>query len=335
MLVPRRIRNFLKTSLNIRKKTRESVQSAKAAAFRTGTIAVGVIFIFWISIFLYIAFYYSHMPNMSHVRPVHLQFKSCDKQKGICSFPSAHVQLTRKQQILMVGQPYKINLHLEMPESPANKELGMFMICAQLRSREGHLVDHTCRSTMLHFRSTLLQMLTTLTFSPLMIFGNAEEKQDVTLELFSNFEEDQNHPVTHIFIEIQSQHIEFYSATLMVNAHLSGIRYIMFNWPILSTIIGIGINLFFITFVCTLSYIHFATEEENADENFTYEKGEIEDEHDLKVNNELSDTSSQEDTSSVSSMHLKGDVEHFKGEPSYIQEISTLIAESSSAKMAK
>lgn len=28
----------------------------------------------------------------------------------------------------MVGQPYKINLHLEMPESPANKELGMLII---------------------------------------------------------------------------------------------------------------------------------------------------------------------------------------------------------------
>lgn len=24
----------------------------------------------------------------------------------------------------MVGQPYKVNLHLEMPESPKNKELG-------------------------------------------------------------------------------------------------------------------------------------------------------------------------------------------------------------------
>jgi len=34
-------------------------------------------------------------------------------------------------------------------------------------------------------------MLTTLIFSPMMIFGNIEEKQDVILELFSNFEEDQ------------------------------------------------------------------------------------------------------------------------------------------------
>lgn len=54
--------------------------------------------------------------------------RSCDREKGICSFPSAHVQLTKKQQLLMVGQPYKVNLHLEMPESPANKELGEKLI---------------------------------------------------------------------------------------------------------------------------------------------------------------------------------------------------------------
>lgn len=67
----------------------------------------------------------------------------------------------------------------------------MFMVCAQLRSRDGYLVDHTCKSAMLHYRSTLLHTLTTLTFSPMMIFGNVEEKQDIMLELFSNFEEDQ------------------------------------------------------------------------------------------------------------------------------------------------
>jgi len=68
---------------------------------------------------------------------------------------------------------------------------GMFMVCAQLRSRDGHLVDHMCKSAMLHYRSTLLHTLTTLLFSPMMIFGNVEEKQDIVLELFNNFEEDQ------------------------------------------------------------------------------------------------------------------------------------------------
>ena len=69
----------------------------------------------------------------------------------------------------------------------------------------------------------------------------------------------------------------------MINAHLSGLRYLMFHWPILSAIVGIGTNLFFIVFICILSYLHFASEEENQDESFSYEKGELGEEKDLKL----------------------------------------------------
>ena len=93
----------------------------------------------------------------------------------------------------------------------------------------------------------------------------------------------QSHPVTIIYVEIQSRQIEFYSATIMINAHLSGLRYLMFHWPILSAIVGIGTNLFFIVFICILSYLHFASEEENQDESFSYEKGELGEEKDLKL----------------------------------------------------
>lgn len=54
--------------------------------------------------------------------------RACDTTKGICSFPSAHVELTKKQQLLMMGQPYKVHLELEMPESPVNKELGQYKL---------------------------------------------------------------------------------------------------------------------------------------------------------------------------------------------------------------
>lgn len=65
------------------------------------------------------------------------------------------------------------------------------MVCAQLKSRDGLLIEHSCRSAMLHYRSSLLHFMKTLTFSPMMIFGTTEEKQNIILELFGNFEEDQ------------------------------------------------------------------------------------------------------------------------------------------------
>ncbi|XP_050451147.1 seipin [Cataglyphis hispanica] len=317
-MLSRMLRDITEKWFNIRRTTRKGVQSAKDTVFRGGIIIISVLLIIWLSIFLYTAFYYAYMPSMSYVRPVNMNFKSCDKEKGKCSFPQAQLQLTKKQQLLMVGQPYKINLHLEMPESPANKELGMFMVCAQLRSRDGYLIDHTCKSAMLHYRSTLLHILTTLTFSPMMIFGKAEEKQDVILELFSNFEEDQNHPVTIIFIEIQSRHIEFYSANLIINAHLSGLRYWMFYWPILSAIAGIGTILFFIILVYTLSYLHLEIEEENTDENF--EKSNFDNDKDLKTDYFKDEEKSTEEE------------KPFQEGQSYIQELSVPAVESSSSE---
>lgn len=88
--------------------------------------------------------------------------------------------------------------------------------------------------------------------------------------------------MTIVYVEIQSRHIEFYSATIMINAHLSGLRYLMFHWPILSAVVGISTNLFFIVFICILSYLHFAAEDENPDEIFTYESGEMGEENDSR-----------------------------------------------------
>lgn len=48
----------------------------------------------------------------------------------------------------------------------------------------------------------------------------------------------QSHPVTDVFIELQSKELQYYSMTLHITAHFSGLRYIMFHWPILSAAIG-------------------------------------------------------------------------------------------------
>lgn len=140
-----------------------------------------------------------------------LNFRTCEEQKGICTFPAAHVELTRRQQLLMNGQPYKVRLELEMPESPANKELGkntfsllfcvlfivcililgMFMVCANFHGASGKLLANSCRSTMLHYRSTIIEVMYTVMFSPFFVFGGFEEKQKLVVELFSDFLEDE------------------------------------------------------------------------------------------------------------------------------------------------
>lgn len=157
---------------------------------------------------------------------------------GPCSFPQAHVLLTRKQQLLMIGQPYRISVNIDMPESEQNLGLGMFMVCAEMRDQHTQLRNHACRSAMLHYRSDLARTISTLVMSPLIILGFKEETQQIPVEVFSSYEDDQENPVTDVFVEIQSKQIQFYSVTLHITAHFSGLRYIMFHWPILSASIG-------------------------------------------------------------------------------------------------
>ena len=77
-----------------------------------------------------------------------------------------------------------------MPESPANHNLGMFMVCAEMRDQFTNLQDHACRSAILHFKSSLVRMIRTWLLSPIYVLGLYEEKQTVEVEIFSNYMED-------------------------------------------------------------------------------------------------------------------------------------------------
>lgn len=181
------------------------------------------------------------MPSIAHTRPVHMQFEPCDIQKNsdlLCSFPSAHVPLTRKQQLLMVGQPYRILITLDMPESLENQKAGMFMVCADMRDHTGKLRGHSCRSAMLQYKSTLHHWITTWIKIPLYLFGIREEKQEITVELFSSYQDDDQNSVTDVYVEVQTKSVQFYSVFLHITAHFTGLRYFMFHWPILSAAIG-------------------------------------------------------------------------------------------------
>lgn len=90
----------------------------------------------------------------------------------------------------MVGQPYKVYLHIDMPESPENQNIGMFMVCAEMRDQKTTLRGHSCRAAMLHYKSPLLHKISTWLTVPLLMLGVKEETQRIPVELFSNYEDD-------------------------------------------------------------------------------------------------------------------------------------------------
>ncbi len=71
----------------------------------------------------------------------------------------------------MSGQAYSVSVAMEMPESPANRDSGMFMVCMRMRSRDGAAKQEDCKATMLRYRSELLRIIETITFAPLLMSG--------------------------------------------------------------------------------------------------------------------------------------------------------------------
>ncbi|XP_078672451.1 seipin-like isoform X1 [Branchiostoma floridae x Branchiostoma belcheri] len=244
----------------------------KYTALRGFILFLLLLLVFWISVFLYGSFYYAYMPTVSHVRPVYLQFSTdCDsvnsQQARLCSFPSANVSFTRdprrdpREKLLAMGQVYEISLDLEMPESPVNQNqahsAGMFLIELTFYTVKGEVSYKTARPTMLRYKSPLLQVLRTLVYSPLLVFGAAEQKQVLSVVLAEEFQEPAHKQTVGVVVEIQTRNIEVYSAVLRVNAHFKGIRYLMFYWPVLSAVIGVGSVFSFLLVLVLLSWYRF------------------------------------------------------------------------------
>ncbi|XP_062949300.1 seipin isoform X2 [Cynocephalus volans] len=235
---------------------------ARRLLLQFGVLFCTILLLLWVSVFLYGSFYYSYMPTVSHLSPVHFYYRTdCDSSAtSLCSFPVANVTLGKggRDRVLMYGQPYRVTLELELPESPVNQDLGMFLVTISCYTRGGRIISTSSRSVMLHYRSDLLQMLDTLVFSSLLLFGFAEQKQLLEVELYADYRENSYVPTTGAIIEIHSKRIQMYGAYLRIHAHFTGLRYLLYNFPMTCAFIGVASNFTFLSVIMLFSYMQWA-----------------------------------------------------------------------------
>ncbi|XP_054997522.1 seipin isoform X1 [Sorex araneus] len=234
---------------------------ARKLLLQFGVLFCTVLLLLWVSIFLYGSFYYSYMPTVSHLSPVNFYYRTdCeDLSPLLCSFPVANVSLAKsgRDRVLMYGQPYRITLELELPESPTNQDLGMFLVTISCYTRGGRIVSSNSRSVMLHYRSSLLQTLDTLVFSSLLLSGFLEQKQILEVELYQDYRENSYVPTTGVLLEIHSKRIQMYGAYLRINAHFTGLRYLLYHFPMTCASVGIASNFTFLSVILLLSYLQW------------------------------------------------------------------------------
>ena len=74
-----------------------------------------------VSVFSYSTFYTSVMPREVHEEDVNFQFVPCDDKPGPCSFPNSSIKLEPHKHRLNIGQPYRVGIILELPDSYVNQ----------------------------------------------------------------------------------------------------------------------------------------------------------------------------------------------------------------------
>jgi len=156
----------------------------------------------------------------------------------------------------MSGQSYTVALAMDAPESDVNRKLGMFLTCLALKSPNTEIVAESCRSAILTYRSELLRAIETVIMSPFLVTGlyKGAERQSLYVEFFPDFVDDPLDPATNIDVHIMSRHVELYSLEYRVYANFSGIRRLMFDYPVVSFVLGTGFNFGFLMTVAFVSW---------------------------------------------------------------------------------
>jgi len=158
----------------------------------------------------------------------------------------------------MSGQAYSMALLLEVPDSPINQGLGMFLSCLSVLGAEGEAA-RTCRSSILEYRSELLRTIDTLVLAPFHLLGLLTQRQWVRVPYFPDFQDNPSSPATELQLEVQSKFIQIYSAKMEIHAQLSGLRHIMYHHPWISTLTGIMANISTLTVILLISWVKFTT----------------------------------------------------------------------------
>lgn len=211
-----------------------------------------ITFQLWLAFFMYGTFYYAYMPPELHTKAVYLDFSTCDRFDGseACPFPHTNVSLVKdagRQRLFMPGQKYQVRLDMEMPESPVNENLGVFMVKLKAFSKSDEITTKSSRPAMIRYRSPLLKMMDVVFLAPLFITGYSEEKQMVQVDLMNDFIDNAYKPTVKVNVEVRARQLEIYTAVLKIHAQFTGLRYLMFYWPLLSAVVSVFFNFCFLT----------------------------------------------------------------------------------------
>ncbi|EGC32829.1 hypothetical protein DICPUDRAFT_98758 [Dictyostelium purpureum] len=259
-------------------------------------------FLLFVTLISYYALYSTLVPKVSTEEPLFFDY-SYKSTKKIVADVQASVEFQKNKH-------YSIFLELELPESPKNQDVGMFMACMEIDDHDKwnpQKIHHTCRPAILKYSSGILKYIKSFLMSIPYLFGFYEEKQTVVLSMGDNFIANRYYQTISAQIQINNPEIQIYKASLKFLANLKGFDYYLYYYPITSFIVGCSIiyisllssSIFFVASLYL--YRHFNQKEQEGIKPIEDSSDEEIELHNSLVGEDLNDFSSSSSSAAIPS----------------------------------
>lgn len=211
------------------------------------------------SVVIYSIFYYLYVPIAVHTWPLHFaygQLHPSASGSGALEYrahlPHTFVPLGMDDRVFATNQGYDFFVELELPDSPANRDGGMFMVFLSLSGDRNSVRMHAlpqqittqavektafqdgsgsivsiARPASIRYKSWVVNLIQNVIFAGPLMFGLMDDSHKLTVPLFSDIQDDRENPYKWASVTLSNPKMEIYSANLKAYANMKGLTYVL------------------------------------------------------------------------------------------------------------
>ena len=97
---------------------------------------------------------------------------------------------------------------LEVPDSPGNEDLGMFMACMNVTGQDGDFITRSCKSSISQYKSPMLRSIETMALAPGLMVGWTEQKQTIPITFYDSFHPDPHTKADTFHVTLKSKLVQ-------------------------------------------------------------------------------------------------------------------------------
>ena len=167
--------------------------------------------------------------------------------------PHAFIDLKKLDIKLGIGESYDVSIKLELPESYANRDAGMFMLNLTMYAENSTIIATSGRPLLLKFTSNLVTYIQTIVFFPLYFLSIFQEKQEIHSLMIENYQENYKLQSEYIYVSVSNPKIEVYESSMHFALKPQGLDKLIINWPWTAWVVMIMLFLVSFFFLCILT----------------------------------------------------------------------------------